>query len=71
MNIKLNKIIIGERLRKDPGNVSDLMDSIAEVGLLHPIVINSEYQLIAGHRRLIAYKKLGEASIPCTILDKQ
>ena len=67
--INIDEIIIGERFRADPGNVSDLMDSIEKIGLLHPIVINSEYQLIAGHRRLIACKKLGETSIPCTILD--
>ena len=67
--INIDEIIIGDRFRSDPGNVSDLMDSIEKIGLLHPIVINSEYQLIAGHRRLIACKKLGETSIPCTILD--
>lgn len=67
--VNLDDIIIGERFRSDPGNVSDLMDSIERIGLLHSIVINDEYHLIAGHRRYLAYKKLGETSIPCRVID--
>jgi len=69
--ILIDQINIGERFRKDPGNISDLTNSIESVGLLHPIVIDSDYNLIAGLRRLLAYKKLGETSIPCNILDPE
>jgi len=67
--INIDEIIIGERFRKSPGDISDLIESIENIGLLHPIVIDSDYNLIAGHRRLLALRKLGETSIPCTIID--
>jgi len=67
--VNLDEIIIGERFRNNPGNVSDLVDSIGRIGLLHPIVISNDYRLIAGHRRYLAFKKLGETAIPCTIVD--
>ena len=35
----VNSIVIGERHRKDLGDIDGLAVSIAELGLLHPIVI--------------------------------
>jgi ParB/RepB/Spo0J family partition protein len=46
-----------------------LATSIAEVGLLHPIVVNPAGKLIAGERRLAAAKLLGWNEIPTTIVD--
>ena len=44
--------------------------SIAEIGLLHPIVVSEDGTLIAGNRRLMAWRKLGrpEAEIPVTVV---
>lgn len=69
--IPIKNVKIGNRFRKDFGNVDSLVASIREVGLLHPIVINADCTLVAGQRRLEAYKKLGEKNIPCTIIDLQ
>lgn len=60
-NIKVNT-----RFRKDPGNLEALVKSIQEIGLLHPVVISYEDELIAGWRRLEACKKLGWNRIPVT-----
>ena len=39
-------------------------DSIAEVGLLHPVVVTPEGRLIAGQRRLEACRQLGWTEVP-------
>jgi hypothetical protein len=45
--------------RKDYGNIEDLKKSISEIGLLHPIVVDSDGVIIAGRRRLRACQELG------------
>jgi ParB family chromosome partitioning protein len=61
-NIKIKK-----RVRRDLGDLQPLIDSIRRYGLLNPIVISENYELIAGERRLEAAKALGWESIPVTI----
>jgi len=65
----IDSIIIGERHRKAMGDVAGLAASIAEVGLLHPIVIRCDGTLIAGERRLEAFRLLGRTEIPVTEVD--
>lgn len=62
-------ITIGPRHRRDIGDVSGLADSIKELGLLHPIVVNPDSRLIAGERRLHACKMLGLTEVPITVVD--
>lgn len=57
--IPLNSIDTSDRVRQDFGDIDALMNSIAEVGLIQPIVINRDLKLIAGERRLKALTKLG------------
>jgi N6-adenosine-specific RNA methylase IME4 len=65
----LDAIKIGLRSRQDHGDVDSLASSIADIGLLHPIVVTPDGSLIAGARRLMAFKKLGRESIPVTVVD--
>src|ERR1700681_3964517 len=67
MNIE--QIQIGFRYRQDPGDLKTLAQSIAEVGLLHPVVVTHEGRLIAGQRRLEACRELGWADISVTVVD--
>jgi len=62
-------IIVGERHRKDLGDIKGLARSIADVGLLHPGVVRSDGVLIAGQRRIAAAKLLGWTEIPATVVD--
>jgi len=64
-----DSIKVGDRFRKDLGAIDDLVDSIREVGLLQPIVVDADGNLIAGERRLMACQRLGWKSIPVTIVD--
>ena len=62
-------ILVGERHRRELGDIDQLAASITEVGLLHPIVITPEGQMIAGERRLHAAKALGWTEIPVNVVD--
>jgi ParB family chromosome partitioning protein len=53
--------------RRAVGDVSDLADSIQESGLLNPITVTPGRKLVAGGRRLAAFKLLGKAEIPAFI----
>jgi N6-adenosine-specific RNA methylase IME4 len=67
--MKIDQIQVGLRYRRDLGDLRALADSIAEVGLLHPIVVTPEGRLIAGQRRLEACRRLEWAEIPVTVVD--
>lgn len=43
----------------DLSNIDDLVDSIKEVGLLQPLIINKHNQILSGHRRFESIKRLG------------
>lgn len=67
-DIQIAKIKVKDRIRKDNGSVAALAESIREVGLLHPIVLNKRRELVAGGRRLEAVKSLGWETVPVTII---
>jgi N6-adenosine-specific RNA methylase IME4/ParB-like chromosome segregation protein Spo0J len=64
----IDEIIVGERHRRDLGDIEGLAASIAEVGLLQPIAVTFDGYLIAGERRLRAVQLLGWRTIPCTLI---
>jgi N6-adenosine-specific RNA methylase IME4 len=66
---RIDEIIIGERHRRDMGDLDRLAASIAELGLLHPIVIRPDNRLIAGERRLRAAQQRGWRDIPVRVVD--
>lgn len=69
MNIPITQIQVGERDRSDLGDVPALAASITAVGLLHPVVVNATYELVAGERRLAAVRSLGWTEVPVTVVD--
>lgn len=69
MFAKISEIKINNRFRKDYGDIESLAKSIEEIGLLHPIVINSDYELVCGGRRVEAMRLLGREEIAARIID--
>jgi N6-adenosine-specific RNA methylase IME4/ParB-like chromosome segregation protein Spo0J len=65
----VSEVKIGVRHRKDLGDLDGLAASIADIGLLQPIVVRPDGQLIAGERRLEACKRLGWTDIPVTVVE--
>jgi ParB/RepB/Spo0J family partition protein len=55
-----------------PESVEDLVVSIRQVGIIEPLVVKpvgKRYEVIAGHRRLVASTIAGLASVPCYVVN--
>ena len=67
--MRISEIRVGERHRKDLGDIDALARSIAQIGLLHPVVVRPDGLLIAGERRLAACRRLGWDDVPTREID--
>ena len=56
--------------RKNDGAVDAVAESIKQYGFLVPLVISADHEIITGHTRFKAAKKLGLSSVPCVIADE-
>lgn len=72
--IEISKIYSNGNVRNEKDDsILELMDSIEKHGLIQPIAVrktSAGYEVIAGHRRLEAVKRLGEPFIDCNILEE-
>lgn len=82
-NIQLSDLHIGERFRKDYGDMSQFKHSIKTKGLITPIAVglteklkmegldlSKKYTLLAGGRRTQACTELGHTTVPARIYDQ-
>jgi len=69
MKIPIEDIIVKNRIRKDPGDIESLAESLKRYGQISPIVISKKNVLIAGGRRLQAAKLLGWRTINAVISE--
>lgn len=69
MRLSIDQIRVGPRHRKEMGDIPGLAASIKQLGLLQPIPLRPDYQLIAGQRRLEAVKLLGWTEVPVAIVS--
>jgi ParB family chromosome partitioning protein len=69
VHVPIRDIRIPRRIRKRKIDISDLVESMAEFGLLQPIIVDTENTLIAGYRRLEAARALGWESIEVRVMD--
>lgn len=67
--MRLSEIVIGERARKDMGDLATMAESMKRHGLLHPVVVLKDKTLVAGQRRIEAARLLGWEDIPVTVVD--
>ena len=49
--------------------ITRIASSIREFGFLSPVLIDKEFNIIAGHGRVMASKKLGLEEIPCVFVE--
>jgi len=57
----------------DPESLSELAASISRHGVLQPIVVSVDgdgYELVAGHRRVLAARLAGRTTIPAVVRDE-
>lgn len=73
VNLAVNTIKVpADRQRRELGDITSLANSIAQIGLVSPIVVTTsgdQVILVAGHRRLTACQKLGMESVPAVFLE--
>jgi ParB family chromosome partitioning protein len=67
--VRIADIKIGERVRKNMGDLDELAKSIAEVGLLQFPVVGPDLGLIAGERRIRACQQLGWTELPVYVTE--
>lgn len=49
--------------------VQKIADSISEFGFLSPCLIDKDFNIIAGHGRVMAATKLGMETVPCVFIE--
>jgi len=74
VEIPLEKLTISKlNVRRDPGDISELVESIKAVGILQPILVrpteDDKYEIIVGSRRFAAAKKAGLKTIPAIVKE--
>ena len=69
MLVEISQIKTQKRVRKNLGDLEPLKDSIKRYGLLNPITLTKDYQLVAGQRRLESAKQLGWTTIDAVVVD--
>lgn len=73
--IPLDKVVPNPqqpRVQFEPGGIAELAASIKRHGLLQPIVVSRDgdaYQLVAGHRRVLAARVAGRTTIPAVVRE--
>lgn len=67
--IKIGDIRVSNRYREDFGDIESMAVSIERYGLINPVVIDKEYNLIMGERRYRAHVSLGKKEIDARFVD--
>ena len=66
----LSDVVVKFRLRTpSDSKVKEIADSISQVGLISPVVIDRNNILLAGYHRYLAYQQLGLDKIPSIVKD--
>lgn len=70
MKVKLEEIKISRLNDRDLQSTDSLVESIRDIGLIEPIVINEKKEILSGRRRFLACKKLKLKEVECSYYDK-
>ena len=73
MQVAITDIQVVGNIREDATNVAGLVESINRWGVIVPLVVltdnNGSYQLVAGHRRLVAAIEAGLTHVPVVVTE--
>ena len=70
-NIAVDKLIpyVNNAKKHTEEQVTKIASSIREFGFLSPVLIDKEFNIIAGHGRVMAAKKLDIKEVPCVFVE--
>ena len=52
-----------------PEQIKKLRASLREFGFVNPVIIDQNYNVVAGHGRLMAAREEGFTEVPCVLVD--
>ena len=52
-----------------PAQITKLRSSLREFGFVNPVLIDRDYNIIAGHGRVVAAREEGMTEVPCVFID--
>ena len=69
--VEVDKLIpyVNNAKQHSDSQVTKIASSIREFGFLNPVLIDADYNVIAGHGRILAAKKLGLTEVPCLFVE--
>ncbi len=69
--IPIDKLVpyINNSRTHSPEQLKKLQSSLREFGFVNPILIDSKFNIIAGHGRVLAAKAEGMTEVPCVFVD--
>ena len=69
MQVNIDDVMVKRRIRVNLGNLAQLSESLRRHGLMNPILVTNRMELVAGHRRLEAAKRLGWLTIEARVVE--
>ncbi len=69
--VSINKLIpyINNARTHSPAQIMKLRSSIREFGFINPVIIDKDYNIIAGHGRIMASREEDISEVPCVLVD--
>jgi DNA modification methylase len=69
--VPLEKLVpyVNNARTHSPEQIQKLRGSLREYGFINPIIIDSDFNIIAGHGRYAAAKEEGIREVPCVLVD--
>ena len=69
--VAIDKLIpyVNNAKKHSEDQVTRIASSIREFGFVNPVLIDKDYNIIAGHGRVMAAKKLGWDEVPCLFVE--
>ena len=69
--ISIDKLIpyVNNARTHSKDQILKLRSSIREFGFINPVIIDSKYNVIAGHGRILAAREEGIKEVPCVLVD--
>nr|DAK77210.1 MAG TPA: ParB protein [Caudoviricetes sp.] len=69
--VPLSKLVpyVNNARTHSPEQITKLRSSLREFGFINPVIIDRDFNVIAGHGRIIAAKEEGINEVPCVFVD--
>ena len=69
--VDINKLIpyVNNARTHSPEQITKLRSSLRGFGFINPVLIDREYNVLAGHGRIAAAKEEGISEVPCVFVE--